>query len=57
MTETISDERAAALRDKCLNLAKVCRSGSGPASDRGRSRDSSCLRLAQGGRSSANSLS
>jgi hypothetical protein len=30
----VSDERAAALRDKCLNLAKTCRSGSGPASER-----------------------
>src|SRR5258706_9761318 len=30
----VSAERAAALRNKCLNLAKTCRSGSGPASER-----------------------
>jgi hypothetical protein len=30
----VSAERAAASRNKCLNLAKTCRSGSGPASER-----------------------
>jgi hypothetical protein len=34
VTQMVSDERAAALRNKCLNLAKTCRSGSGPASER-----------------------
>ena len=34
MTQMVSAERAAALRNKCLNLAKTCRSGSGPASER-----------------------
>jgi hypothetical protein len=31
VTQMLSAERAAALRNKCLNLAKTCRSGSGPA--------------------------
>ena len=34
MTQMVSAERAAALRNKCLNLAKTCRSGSGSASER-----------------------
>jgi hypothetical protein len=34
VTQMVSDERAAASRNKCLNLAKTCRSGSGPASER-----------------------
>ena len=34
VTQMVSAERAAALRNKCLNLAKTCRSGSGPASER-----------------------
>jgi hypothetical protein len=41
VTQMVSDERAAALRNKCLNLTKTCRSGSGPASERtSRSRQS-----------------
>ena len=35
MTQVVSAERGAALRNKCLKLAKTCRSGSGPASERG----------------------
>jgi hypothetical protein len=34
VTQMVWAERAAALRNKCLNLAKTCRSGSGPASAR-----------------------
>jgi len=34
VTQMVSADRAAALRNKCLNLAKTCRSGSGPASER-----------------------
>jgi hypothetical protein len=34
VTQMVSAERAAALRNKCLNLAKTCRSGSGSASER-----------------------
>ena len=34
MTQMVSAERAAALRNKCLNLAKTCRLGSGSASER-----------------------
>src|SRR5713226_7772634 len=34
VTQMVSAERAAALRNKCLSLAKTCRSGSGPASER-----------------------
>ena len=34
MTQMVSAERAAALRNKCLNLAKTCRPGSGSASER-----------------------
>ncbi len=34
MTQLVSAERAAALRNKCLNLANTCRSGSGSASER-----------------------
>ena len=34
MTQMVSAERAAALRNKCLNLPKTCRLGSGSASER-----------------------
>jgi hypothetical protein len=34
MTQMVSAERAAALRNKCLNLTKTCRLGSGSASER-----------------------
>jgi len=34
VTQMVSAGCAAALRNKCLNLAKTCRSGSGPASER-----------------------
>ena len=34
MTQMVSAERAAALRNKCLNLAKTCQSGSGSVSER-----------------------
>ena len=34
VTQMVSAERAAALRNKCLNLAKTRRSGSGSASER-----------------------
>jgi hypothetical protein len=34
MTQMFSAERAAALRNKCLNLTKTCRLGSGSASER-----------------------
>jgi len=34
VTQFVSAERAAALRNKCLNLAKTRRSGSGSASER-----------------------
>ena len=34
MTQLVSAERAAALRNKCLNLTKTCRLGSGSASER-----------------------
>jgi hypothetical protein len=41
VAQMVSDERAAALRHKCLNLVKTCRFGSGPASERtSRSRQS-----------------
>ena len=36
MAQMVSAERAAASRNKCLNLAKTCRSGSGSASERTR---------------------
>ena len=34
MTQMVSAERAAVLRNKCLNLTKTCRLGSGSASER-----------------------
>jgi hypothetical protein len=34
MTQMVSAERVAALRNKCLNLTKTCRLGSGSASER-----------------------
>jgi hypothetical protein len=34
VTQMVSAGCAAALRNKCLNWAKTCRSGSGPASER-----------------------
>ena len=34
MTQMVSAERAAALRNKCLNLTKTCQLGSGSTSER-----------------------
>ena len=55
MTQMVSAERAAALRNKCLSLAKTCRSGSGPASER--TSQSRQLKLGPGGGSRVQEMS
>jgi hypothetical protein len=45
VTQTVSAERAAALRNTCLKLAKICRSGQARRVNGRRSRDSWCLAL------------